>query len=315
MKKGMKLAGILSLLAVTALMTTGCEKKETGPSPQEIQYEKNVAITPEITKKTGELIEKSYGTPLTEEEIDQIKSETPDGEEPDLHPNDSVSPGKEMAVSLSILPKKELQKLDKETKLSIFINGIIRDEYRVAANVLYGPDKVKAYKDQFKKALLKEVVVDEYTKEKSTVIDSHLEIVGVKSKSFFSKNIDLLINHLNSVYVKPVIQTDLETKLTVDGLTKKLKFSDAVSGLNQDAENFVSFDLSNSFGDLNKENQEEMDGFYKSSFDITLKNAPLDASSESTGVLGGFTQGEDGNWEPVDFDKFGINYVVLAFGL
>lgn len=306
---------IIGLLVGVALFgVTGCKKEKKGATPQEIQYAKNIKNVPKISKQTQKYIDKSYGTPLTKEEKANIKANTAEGQKADYSPLNSKSPGKNVPVQFATLSKKQLMKLSTEVQLTIFINGVIRDEYRVAANTLYGPEKVLAMKAKFKEALMKEAPKEEYNVQYSTMVDKLLGKLPLSSNKLFSSKIDEFISSLNMVYIQPTIGTDLGKKATINGNSKILKFVDTMAKMHADAENFVPFDLRTQYTALSDEEKQQIEEFYEQTYSVAVTDGKL-ATSDTTKVLGGFAVTEEGVWEPVDWNKFAFNYITVAFGI
>lgn len=308
--KKYKVKKILSIVLLCSMLLTGCKKEPEGPSKEEIQYEKNIKNAPKLSEEVASTIERSYGTALTKEQEEEIKATTPTGVEPHLAPENTLNPGKEVAIALGSMTREELLNLDREAQLTIFVNGIIRDEYSIAAHTLYGPEKIKEYKAAFKKSLMREIETDTYEKTTEIEVDTLLKNLGLSKNKVFSRNIDIIIASLNAVYVLPKIESDFKDMVTVKGHAKGLQLGESLRSMKEEAINFVSFSEGESY-EQTDEQIKALNVVYDAAIEEVIKNTKL-STYEKSAPLGGFIK-EGDVWIPAEWDKFSSGYVKFAF--
>jgi len=275
---------ILSALMTTAFLITGCGGEEE-PNELELQYQKNVSEAPERTEDVLNMIEESRGTEVTDVEGKGTGEFL-----------GSSTKGQKEEVRLAVLNKEQLQSLDKMEQIGIYLNGILRDEYHVAANTLYGKEYVSAEKERIKEALLSEDS-DGY----GTLVD----IIGERTELGYShvakEHVDEVIKHFNRVYLNPVIDEDFNNRVVVGAITYPLTLPESLASVKEKANEFVDVPTTK-MNELSDEDFNELGNYYKESLVSALEiSGYRDESYYRT--LGGFEIDEDGLWKPVNLNK------------
>lgn len=305
MKYTYKKVVLMSAFALIGLTLSGCGKKEVEPTPEEIQYEQNVSFAPEQSTEVKQLIEESRGTLLLDDEGNPLLDEegNPTGEV-----GGSLSPGFEKEVQYSTLTQEQLMKLDKEEQIDIFVNGVLRDEYAVAANVLYGKDEVKQLKAEILEAFLSPA-----TKE----VEKDGMVADLLSKKSMMNDADVgrhfaeeMIQQLNRVYIETSLSKDFTEKVIVQGSVYPLEAKAEMNALAKYAHEFVEFESAEAY--RTDEQKAALNKYYRDSYLDALKGAKTNSSAQTL-ELSGFEKDANGTWVPSDMNRFTLSLIELVF--
>lgn len=298
-----KTVGVLAFLMASTLILTACGDKEPEKTEMEIQYEQNVAQSPERSKEVMDLIEMSRGTLVVDTFGEPVKGE--DGE-PTGEVEGTFSEGIQKEFGLSVFAKEDLAKLEKTEQIDIYINGIIRDEFHIAANVLYGEEAVVAQKAAFKEALLSPMEEGE-----GRIVD----VIGIESSmrdaNVANHHVDDIIKHLNRFYILPEIGEDFDTRLVIKGTTYPVNLKNGLNSLATNAREFVKLE-SESDWELTDKDKETLNIYYREGFKSALESSTF-GNHAYTETLGGFELKEDGLWYPSDMNRFADSLIRLAY--
>lgn len=296
MRKQWSKTGLLCVMVLGSLMLSACKEEEAEPNPYEVQYQENLANAPERSEEVLAMIEMARG----EKEVDSQGQETG-------VTLLSLSPGIEREVELSVLNKEQLKELDKTEQIDIFLNGILRDEYHVAAHTLYGKDEVAKYKSALKEALLQEQEDPDYGRIVDNIVtDSPMEDPDV-ARHF----VDDVITHLNKAYIQPVVIEDFEDKVVIVGHTYPMLMKAILSSVTTNAPEFVELESTNEFQRTDKD-REKLNAYYKDSFVNALRSADR-SNAEANETIGGFTKNADGLWVPSDMTRLSSALIRLVY--
>ena len=297
----------------TGLLLTACGDK--GPSDEELArqeiFNHNVSSAPEWTEEQERMIAESRGVVIGEEyddneEIIQIKN--------------SYSPGDDTVVTLSAMTKEELLELDAVAHMEIFINGVIRDEYMVAAHTLYGSERVSQYKEAFKTSLMS-VHPDAGEDEDSTYpagtryVDLLSLNTDLKDANVARHHIDTILKQVNRIFVKIIPISDFGNKFVVSGEVYPISLSGQLREVKEAAYGFTGVHARDYRSDNTEKELEVLNSYYIETFSNALVKAPISEAEPVRKNLGGFTLLEDGTWEPAQMDIFSSSLIRLLYGI
>lgn len=301
----MKHKWILGMSAMMILtLATGCAKEAPEPTQQEIQLEQNVKNAPKPSKETLKLIDESRGKLEVDENGEVSEEGVIVG---------SYSPGKKMVTTLSSLSKKQLMSQEKLVQINIFVNGIIRDEYQVAANTLYGKEKVTKYKKEFKEMLLSKERDDEFVDAPETRI---VDRIGLKSAmndaDVAHYYVNDIIQQMNRTYIQTGIENDFKEKVTITGSTFGVNLMNDLQLMVDSSAEFVK--LTGAYeAEYTDEDISILNKYYNELFLDNLVKSSIDTENANSGVLGGFEKDEEGLWVPSDMGRLAGNILNLIY--
>ena len=307
MKKNRKLWNAVLLCSCTLLLSACGTEKEVAPTAQEQQYAANVKNTPKISTDVSALIKESIGEP-TEEQWAQAKATAAEtGEEVKYpQPLGTFNPGEAYASYYGSMTQKELLAQDKLVQINIFINGVVRDEYAVAANTLYGPETVKTFKAQLREAML----VQTGETGETTYVDRIGTNSPLNNGEVVNAYVDDVITYFNKSYIQTELNSNFGDKLTVTGKAYGLDMYLKMNELYNQSSNFV---VIKSVYTPTEEEKAALTQFYKDSFLSMLEQVDYEAVPR-TGDLGGFEKTESGTWIPVSMEKLAAALLLLVYG-
>lgn len=288
---------------------TGCSSK---PTEQEIAqqetYEANVSNAPEWTSQQKTFIEESRGVVIDEET----------NEEDEVVPIlNSFSPGEEAVYKLASLTQEELLALDDLAKMEIFINGVIRDEYTVAAHTLYGESKVESFKKEFKDALMSDYDSRSWDEDRKKI--KNIDVLGYYSiigdGDVMRHHIDDIIAHLNRVYIKLIPKSDFSDRVSLRGQVYPVGLNRQLEALQDDAYEFTGVDATQNSNFLDDDDYKILNEYYREMLPGALRASNLSEEEEFVSDIGGFVKSEEGTWEPAIMEIFARNMVNLVFGV
>lgn len=299
---------------VSSLFLTACGSKE--PTEEELArqaiYTENVESAPKLTDEQQAMIVESRGIVIEEEE----------GEDEEIiQVYNSFSPGDDVVFTLASMTKEELLELDPISHMEIFINGVIRDEYTVAAHTLYGEDKVNQFKKDFEKGLL--VNLPDKTREGS---DSKYEsgtkfvdLIGIntdiRDHQVARHHTDVIISQLNRIFVQIIPDSNFGDRITVSGQVYPIMLENQLAQVNNAAYEFVGVNGNRQRNMMDEKDIATLNKYYIDTFPNALIEAQLSQESPYVSEIGGFEQQEDGTWEPAQMHIFAWNLISLVYGI
>lgn len=304
MNKTLRTAGLLTVLFSSALILTACGDKEPEKTPAQIQFEQNVASSPSRSEEIMALITQSRGTPV----VDTLGNPVVDKEgNPTGQMEGTLSKGMEREVTLSAMTKEQLLELEITDHIDIYLNGVLRDEFHVAANVLYGEDVVNAQKQAFKEALLS----PSGDERGGSIADLIALKSTMRDPNVAKQHVDTVIQHLNRFYIQPTIAEDFGKRIVITGETYPIQL---INGLNSIAGNATEFVELESDSDYKRteNDMKNLNKYYGESFVSALESAEIFTSPYKE-TLGGFEQKEDGLWYPSDMNRLAQTLITLAY--
>lgn len=298
------------MLVTTTLLLTACSSSELSEEElvRQQTYETNVSNSPEWTAEQKAFIEESRGIVIDEET----------NEEDEIVPIlNSFSPGEDSVDTLASLTKEELLELDDISKMEIFINGVIRDEYIVAAHTLYGADKVQAFKNEFKDALLEEYDHYDFREEDEKI--KNIDVLGyygrINDGNVVRNHADAVIAHLNRVYIKLIPKGNYGSNVSLEGQVYPIELNKQLDSLRSDAIEFTGIDAERNRHRLGEGEIERLNEYYIEMFNGALSASTLSIENENYGDIGGFSESEEGTWEPAQMSIFSRNIISLVYGV
>lgn len=295
MNKTRNQLGLLTLLVGSSLFLASCGEKEPEPTPQEIQFQANIASLPERDETVTALIQGAIGEAVLDKE----------GNETGVY-EDTLSGGFNRQVALSALSQEQLMEKDKMEQIEIYLNGVLREELYVPANILYGTETVQAQKEAFKASLMKPLSEGEGHIVDALALDSMM-----KNPDVAHHHVDAVITHLNRVYVKPVIKEDLKSRVVIDGKAYGLELKDTLNSIEKNASEFVELESTSDYRRTD-EDKRKLTEYFQESFPDALEIATYKANP-STETLGGFEQNDQGLWLPSDMDRLAYALLHLSY--
>lgn len=296
---------VLALLAVSGMLLMGCSSDK--PTEEEIIKqeikETNEANAPEWTQSQKKMIEESRG--------EVVVNEIGEGEDKILEYN-SHSPGSGAVDYLSSLTRDELLKLDDVAKLEILINGVIRDEYTVAAHTMYGKDEVESIKKQFKDGLLDVIQPEDEGADEYTYVDVITMRSAINDRDVARHHVDEIIDNLNRVYIKLIPKSNFGTKVSLNGEVYPIVLLNQLELLSIDAYQFTGIDASDR---LSEDERKILNEYYNDSFVEALVESNISSEDTWSYSVGGFTKREDDTWIPAQYNIFARNIVRLVYGI
>lgn len=292
--------------AMTLMTACGGEEKTPEQLEREAILTENLERAPKIDKEVKALITESYGTPveLTEEDIAEYEAA---GEELPV-PENSLSPGEDMAMSLASYSKEELMKQKPAVQINIFVNGVIRDEYSAAATTLYGAENVQNFKKQFKKALLANTGEEEET----TYVDRLGTDTAIQDGEVAKHYVDDVIKYMNRTYVDVTIGKDFGDRVTVDGSTFGIQLDAKMDEIDDATNKFLNVpDYDKRYG-LSEEQLKQLNDYHKETFPGSLATAMI-SDADATNEIGGFEINEEGLWVPSNMESFAYEFMYLVY--
>lgn len=301
----MKKNWIIGMSAMVLLtMATGCAKEAPEPTQQEIQLSQNMKDLPKLPKETLKLIDESRG----ELEVDE-NGEIP--EEATIV--GSYSPGKEMVTALSSMSKEQLMEQEKLVQINIFINGIIRDEFQVAANTLYGKEKVAQYKKEFKDMLLSKEKNAEFEDAPENRIIDRIGLQSAMNDTDVAHHyVDDIIQQMNRTYIQTGIENDFKEKVTITGSTYGVNLMSDLQLMVDSSTEFVKL-IGNYEAEYTDKDIATLNKYYNELFLDNLLKSTIDIENANSGVLGGFVKDEEGLWIPSDMSRLTGNILNLVY--
>lgn len=303
----MKKLILLGVLSSTVLLT-GCSKPTEEELARQETYEENVKAAPEWTDEEEEMINESRGVVIDEEknEDDEV-----------VEVINSFSPGEDAVHNLASLTKEELLKLDDLSLMEIFINGVIRDEYKVAAYTLYG-DEMHDLKEEFKKSLLAEMPKDKNDDEDAPPY-TYADKVGLESAiqddSVVRNHVDELTKQLNRVYVKIVPKSNFGSKVTLKGEVYPIELGKQLERIENDTFEYTGVNPSKNRSLMNEKDLKILHDYYDEIFVNAMTETEISVENSSEAEIGGFVKREDGTWVPAQMSIFALNVVKLVYGI
>lgn len=301
MKKSWKM-GLVLLSSVFILSACGEEKVDPALAERQSIYDQNVAAAPVVSEEVQALIDQSYGRLPTPEEVDP---NLPEGETP--KPIGTLNPGENMVATLSAYTREELLATSPAIQINIYLNGIIRDEYRVAAQTLYGAENVAKHKEAFKQGLLSDL---------PDSLEGHkvVDVMGTKTKledgEVARHHVDEVIRQLNRVYLSVEVNDNFGDKVTVNASTYGINFQTQAANVRKQAHNFITVPETFYAYKLEEQQRTELNGYYRDTFADALVNADLQEAPKTV-TLAGFEKNEEGNWVPSQMERL-AQYLVEA---
>lgn len=302
----MKKLLLMTLLSST-LILSACG--DEGPSEDEIArqtiYDTNVSNTPELTEEEQIMITESRGV--------VIGQETGEGEEV-IEVRNSFSPGESAVNQLAALTREELLELDATTHMEIFINGVIRDEYTVAAHTLYGAEEVDEFKQAFREGLLTEASYND-SDDQIKYIDRIGLRTDLKDNDVANHHVDTIINQLNRIFVRVQQDSNFGSRITVKGQVYPIELREKLQEVNDAAFEFVGVNSNGVRSRLSEDEQEILNAYYVDTFADALLESPISEEGSFTSEIGGFERREDGTWAPAQMPLFSWNLIRLVYGI
>lgn len=287
---------LLSVVLISAALLGGCGEDEPEINPLQVQYEENVAKAPDRSEPVMEMITESRGQP----ELD------PNGNETGVIIG-SYSKGADREIELSVMSRDQLKELDKLSQIDIYLNGILRDEFHVAAHVLYGSEQVEKQQNAFKEALL----TPEEGEGRGRIVDNIVMETMMEDPDVAHHFVDDVITHLNRLYINPVIAEDFEDKVVISGDTYPLTIIETFNALEHNAPEFIELDSLSRY-DRTESDINKLNAHYKESF-VTALEKSVTKNSGSSDILGGFIENEEGLWVPSDMNRLAKSLIYLAY--
>lgn len=294
----------------SSLLLVGCG----GPTDEELArqeiFETNVANAPEWTDEIESMIHESRGVVIAEEEGEDEKEI--------IEVRNSFSPGDEVVKGLSSYTREELLQLDSTSHMEIFINGVIRDEYSVAAHTLYGAEEVQAFKESFREALLKEYPPQQNGAE---IPDGtrYIDLIGLKTAiqdhDVARHHVDVIINQLNRIFVKIVPLSDFGDKVVVEGVVYPIELRQQLQEVEDATFEFTGIKPEKYRNRMTDDQIMTLNEYHIETFGNALLQSPISETRQVQSEIGGFTQREDGTWVPAKMELFSWNLVSLIYGI
>lgn len=291
--------GVMATLLSSSLILVGCGG-EPEPNEFEIQLEKNIAAVPARSKEAAQMVEASRGEQVLDEEGNPV------GEA-----EGSLNPGMNREIELSILTTEQLKELSPLEQVDIYLNGVLRDEYYVAANLLYGEEFVKLEKERFKTALMTPLETEYEEEVAGRVVDRIVLNSGMNDPDVAHHYVDDVITHLNRTYIRANIKEDFQTRMVIDGATYPLRVRSNLNSIKNNETEFVTLETDSDF-DRTEKDLKVLNDYYKDSFLSALDTAEY-STSESSQTLGGFEQNEDGVWVASDMLRLADALLALTY--
>lgn len=299
-----KRAGLYTALMGSTLLLVGCGEKEPEKSPVQIQLEQNVANAPSRSEKVTELITLSRGTPVVDTLGNPVVDENG---EPTGQMEGTLSKGMDREVQLSAMTKEQLMDLEVSDHIDIYLNGVLRDEFHVAANILYGEDVVAAQKKAFKEAMLSPSEDERGGK----IIDQIALKSAMRDPNVANQHVDTIIEHLNRFYFEPAIKEDFGERIVVTGKTYPVQLMAGLNSIAGNASEFVKLESSSDY-QRTENDLKNLNKYYTESFVSALESAEI-FSYPYDETLGGFERKEDGLWYPSDMKRLAETLLTLAY--
>lgn len=304
MNKTLRIAGLLTALLGSTLVLTACGEKEPEKSPVQIQFENNVADAPSRSEETMALITQSRGTPV----VDTLGNPVVDSEgNPTGQMEGTLSKGIEREVALSAMTKEQLLELEVVDHIDIYLNGVLRDEFHVAANILYGEDVVVAQKQAFKEAL-QSPTEDE---QGGNIVDLVALKSSMRDPNVAKHHVDAVIQHFNRFYIQPTVAEDFGKRIVITGETYPIQLINGLNSIAGNAPEFVKLESESEYK-RTENDMKNLNKYYTESFLSALESAKIFTSPYKE-TLGGFEQREDGLWYPSDMKRLAQTLVTLAY--
>lgn len=301
-----KILTLTLLSSVFLLAACGEEEVDEEAEYRAQVYQENVQNAPEINEDTEEMIIESRGQVIDEEE-----EEDEEGEVQLIEVRNSFSPGEETREYLSSLTREELLELDEMSHISIFINGVIRDEYTVAAHTLYGSEAVESYKEEFRNALITETGEEDET----TYVDRLSLRTQLDDGDVARHHVDTIIDQLNRVYINVVPGSDFGSRIVPRGQVYPILLNQQLQALNDAAFEFVGVEGVRNRNRLSEEEIQSLNQYYTDSFGEALVASEISLENANENELGGFIQNEEGVWEPAQMGLLGWNILRLVYNI
>lgn len=296
---------ILPIIIISAFIFSGCSSNK--PTDEELArqeiMETNIAQSPEWSEGQKKMIEESRGL--------VVVNEVGEGDEKVVEYN-SFSPGPEAVDYLSSLTKEELLELDDVSKLEILINGIIRDEYTVAAHTMYGKSEVERIKKEFKDGLLDMIDPQDEGEEEFAYVDIITMRSKMNDRNVARHHVDAIIENLNRVYIRLIPKSNFGSKVSLMGEVYPVVLTDQLNRLEDEGYQFTGIEITKNTSD---EEREQLNEYYNSLFQEALEEANISEEETWTFNVGGFEKREDGTWIPSQANIFSQNIVRLVYGI
>lgn len=293
------------LLFASGVLLAGCgEKVDPEVARRQEIYEQNTAAVADISEENIALIEQSYGRLPTPDEVDP---NLPEGTQP--APIGTLNPGEEMVTTLSSYTREELLAVTPQIQINVFLNGVLRDEYRVAAHTLYGKENVAQFKQAFKDALLKDMPVAEDEKPYK-VADTMGLNTELEDGDVARHHVDEIVKQLNRVYLMVEVNDNFGDKVTVNASSYGIDFRTQAANMRAQAHNFVSIPEGRYAFEMTDAERAELNSYYKDTFGDALANASM-REEPKTVTLAGFEKNADGNWVPSQMERL-AEYLLQA---
>lgn len=298
-----------TLVLSACMALVGCSKEPDAETlaRQEVRAV-NIENAPKLTKEQQHMITESRGIIVSEE-----KNE----EEEVIVTRNSFSPGEETVDILASMTREELLGLDAISHMEIFINGVIRDEYTVAAHTLYGEDTVKQFKREFKEGLLTKYPSLEEDERDPNM--TYVDLIGVNTdlndENVARDHTDVIISQLNRIFVKIIPQSDFGNRMTVQGTVYPVLLRNQLTEVVQASYGFTGIDGTTHDYKRTDAQRATLNTYYKETFPNALLKAPISEESSLTTNLGGFQQRDDGTWAPAKMPLFSWNLIGLIYGI
>lgn len=292
---------VLPFLLATSLLLVACGG-EPDKNEFELQLEENIAAVPERDPVAYQLVDDSRGELL----LDEFGEPKVDSEgNPTNQRVGTLSKGIDRELQLSILTAEQLKELPTIDQVDIYLNGILRDEFYVAANLLYGEDGVKEQKEAFKKALMSPL-----KSEEGRIVDRIAIRSSMKNPNVAHHFVDDIILHLNRVYIEPAIIEDFGNRIVVSGETMPLSLLSGLSSIHSNAHEFVS--LESKEYQRTEEDLKKLTDYYVESFVSALEDSKH-LPNQYKETLGGFKEADNGLWYPADMERLASTVIELAY--
>ena len=207
-----------------------------------------------------------------------------------------VSQGKEEFLKTVSLSRQQLLKMSPSDQISILVNGAIRDEYKVAAQTLYGKDLVEDMKRGFEAKLLLSTGQNKETNYANRLTGlSELKDFNVVDKGI----IDDLLPRIDRYYVSVSITTNLTEKVIAQGKVTGLATNEMFTNLQNSAKEFLK--ITDVDSEIASDKKNQVTKFYHDNIIVAIEAAPENEEFQAT--LGGFYQ-DQGVWLPNDMEQF-----------
>lgn len=302
------------ILTITLLSSSLLFAACGGPSEEELArqdvFETNVANAPAWTDEQKNMIIESRGVVIGEEENE---------EEEMVEIRNSYSPGENVVDTLAAMTREELLALDSTAHMEIFINGVIRDEYTVAAHTLYGADRIAQFKKKFSESLT--ITHPEAGIENSEIPEgaTYVDMIGLKTdindSDVARHHVDVITSQLNRIFVKILPHSNFGDRVLVKGQVYPIELKQQLLEVNEAAFEFTGITPEKYRNRMTDTELKKLNEYYNSTFANALIEAPISESKIVESEIGGFEQKEDGTWEPAQMEIFAWNLIKLIYGI